>query len=99
MRNYISIIATVILLPACNSNKAKQPEATADTVTMKVAPASAKDFSKLTFANKRDIVCHMPLTAGIGDTASYKGKLYGFCSPECKAEFVKDPAGYMAKAK
>lgn len=99
MRNYISIIATVILLPACNSNKAKQPEATADTTTMKAVAAPAKDFSKLTFANKRDIVCHMPLTAGIGDTASYKGKLYGFCSPECKAEFVKDPTGYIARAK
>ena len=98
MRYYISIIAVLLLLQACNNNKPRRPEAAADT-TMKATATTAKDFSKLTFANKKDIVCHMPLTAGIGDTASYKGQLYGFCSEECKAEFTKDPAGYVAKAK
>jgi len=98
MRYYSVIIAAALLLQACNSNKAKQPESTTDT-SMKAATTPAKDFSKLDFANKKDIVCHMPLTASIGDTATYQGKLYGFCSAECKAEFTKDPAGYVAKAK
>ena len=29
--------------------------------------------------------------AGISDTCHVDGKAYGFCSPECKAEFLKDP--------
>lgn len=95
MRYYSFIIATALLLQACNNSKPKQPEAITDTTMA----APSKDFSKLTFANKKDVVCHMPLTAGIGDTSSYQGKLYGFCSAECKAEFTKDPAGYVAKAK
>jgi YHS domain-containing protein len=41
----------------------------------------------------------MPLTAELEDTTRYKGKLYGFCSKECKAEFLKDPDGYVGKAK
>lgn len=48
---------------------------------------------------KKDPACGMPLTAGLEDTTRYKGKLYGFCSKECMAEFLKDPDGYSAKAK
>lgn len=48
---------------------------------------------------KKDPACGMPLTAGLEDTTRYKGKLYGFCSKECMAEFLKDPEGYSAKAK
>ena len=38
----------------------------------------------------------MPLTAGVGDTAHYNGKVYGFCSKGCKDKFVKSPADYVA---
>jgi YHS domain-containing protein len=48
---------------------------------------------------KKDPACGMPLTAELEDTTRYKGKLYGFCSKECKEEFLKDPEGYSAKAK
>jgi len=47
--------------------------------------------------NKRDFICGMPVTAGIADTAHYKGKVYGFCASECKAEFMKSPDSYTAK--
>jgi YHS domain-containing protein len=48
--------------------------------------------------NGKDPVCGMPVTAGISDTAHYQGNVLGFCSPECKAEFVKDPAALIAAA-
>ncbi len=48
---------------------------------------------------KKDPACGMPLTAGLEDTTRYKGKLYGFCSKECKEEFLKNPDGYAAKSK
>ncbi|RYD72389.1 MAG: DUF2911 domain-containing protein [Sphingobacteriales bacterium] len=45
---------------------------------------------------KKDPVCYMPVTAGITDTFSYKKKLYGFCSAECKRLFINDPGHYLA---
>jgi YHS domain-containing protein len=53
----------------------------------------------LAFDYKKDPSCGMPLTAGVEDTLHYKGKLYGFCSKECKDAFLKDPASYVAQAK
>jgi YHS domain-containing protein len=38
----------------------------------------------------------MPLkSTGVGDTVHYMGKVYGFCSKGCKAEFEKDPTAYL----
>jgi YHS domain-containing protein len=45
--------------------------------------------------SKKDLVCGMPASAGIADTAHYKGKVYGFCSKECKDEFEKAPLQYF----
>ena len=42
--------------------------------------------------NKKDPNCGMPVTAGIEDTVHYNGKVYGFCSDECKQAFLKNPA-------
>lgn len=55
-----------------------------------------KAFKDLQFENKRDFICNMPVTAGVADTAQYKGKVYGFCSTGCKDEFKKNPASYLA---
>lgn len=96
MRYVFSVIALSLVLLACNSEKKRQPATTIQTADSSLVKP-AKDFSKLQFDYNRDPVCRMPLTAGIGDTATYKGKLYGFCSPECKGEFEKDPATYIAK--
>ena len=53
-------------------------------------------FRNMKFDNTKDLYCGMPLKAGVGDTAHYKGKLYGFCSKECKEEFLKNPPLYLA---
>lgn len=103
MRYLFFLLVAIVAVMACNNNKteqeAKQPADSSMHMDTMQKAAPAKDFSKLDFAYKKDLVCHMPLTAGIGDTASFKGKLYGFCSEECKKEFEKDPAGYVAKIK
>jgi YHS domain-containing protein len=52
-------------------------------------------LDNLAFAEKKDLVCGMPVTAGVADTAYYKGKLYGFCAKECKDEFEKNPQQYL----
>jgi len=60
--------------------------------------ADTVKFSAAMVDNKRDPSCGMPVSAGIGDTAHYKGKVLGFCSKECKDEFLKDPEKNIAAA-
>ncbi|MBC7534889.1 MAG: YHS domain-containing protein [Ferruginibacter sp.] len=90
-------------LTACNNNNRKEKATSPskqDTVTTVVTTnvkAEEISFKNLVFEAKTDLVCGMPASAGISDTARYKDKLYGFCSPECKMEFVKDPGGYVKK--
>ena len=48
-------------------------------------------FANVQFDSKWDLACGMPISAGVEDTTHYKGKVYGFCSKECKADFLKDP--------
>ena len=68
---------------------------------MTEVPASHSDSSGVKFTaamvdNKKDPSCGMTVTAGIADTVHYNGKVYGFCSKECKDAFLKDPVA-MAK--
>ena len=44
--------------------------------------------------NRFDPVCGMPVKAGVSDTLKYDQHVLGFCSPDCKAEFVKKPADF-----
>jgi len=49
-------------------------------------------------ATNKDLNCDMPLSDGaIADTTTYDGKIYGFCSSECKADFLKNPQAALAK--
>jgi len=85
-----SFIAT--MLWACNT----LPKET----TMEIKDRTAKnnltsDTTKYAFAmvdNVKDPTCGMPMSAGIEDTAHYNNKAIGFCSKECKDEFLKDLA-------
>ena len=49
------------------------------------------------FAVNKDLSCGMPLSAGVEDTAHYNGKIYGFCSTECKDSFLMAPQKYLVK--
>ena len=64
-----------------------------------VSLTTKERFKDLKFDSLKDLSCGMPLTAGVEDTVHYKGKLYGFCSKECKDAFLKDPASYLAQGK
>ncbi len=54
------------------------------------------DFSDLRFASGIDTTCGMPLSAGVSDTLVFDGKLYGFCTPGCKAQFAERTAAKQA---
>lgn len=93
----ISKFPGALLLLALASCNQSSPVSTEKKMEMPVAVKdTAKDkFDGLTFASKKDLVCGMPVSAGVSDTVHYKGELYGFCAAECKAEFVKSPKTYL----
>lgn len=80
-------------------NKAVAAGAKTDTAAVQESNGVLASLKNLPFAYNRDPSCGMPLKSGLEDTTTYKGKLYGFCSKECKDAFLKDPAGYTAKIK
>ena len=95
MKKTIFLLA-VSAITGCNQHQSNQKAGTP------MVTAVAKDTAKaglrlLTYAIQKDPSCGMPLKAGLEDTTSYKGKLYGFCSKECKDAFVKNPEQYVKK--
>jgi len=65
-----------------------------DSTTVTTTPG--QHFNGIEFASKMDLACGMLLTAGIQDTAHYNGKVYGFCSEDCKKDFLKTPEAFLA---
>jgi YHS domain-containing protein len=95
-RFHIPIASTLIILSAMILSCTQKP-ATAATTTQPVTTDTLKPrFTKAMVDNKKDPSCGMPLTADIEDTVHYMGKVYGFCSDECKQAFLKNP-GELAK--
>jgi YHS domain-containing protein len=88
------LAGTLVITASCGN---RNNEATAKTPQMQMAMSDTSKFSITMVDYKKDPVCGMPLTAGIGDTAHYNGKVYGFCSKECKDNFLKDPKSYLPK--
>ena len=56
---------------------------------------SEAQFVNVHLDNTNDLVCGMSLAAGVGDTALYAGKVYGFCSKGCKEKFVANPSQFL----
>ena len=83
-----------IVCIACHQNPKQElnPALTSKMDTVK------KKYTAAMVDNKVDPNCGMPVTAGIADTIHYQGKVYGFCSDECKQAFLKNPAGLAKNA-
>ena len=95
----LSLIVTTLYLAACGGQQTEKAEATKDTATlMSTDTVSSKTYAVSLVNNKKDPTCGMPVTAGIADTAHYDGHVLGFCSAECKAEFLKNPKAGLAAA-
>ena len=84
---------TLMLLCLYSCNSQQQKDAAKNIVIKPVTTALKEE--KIPVDNKKDPVCGMPVSAGIKDTSYYKGNVYGFCSKECKEEFVKTPVKYI----
>jgi YHS domain-containing protein len=104
MKSFRSLFAIgfVLLCGACHHAAPADNTAAGKTDTAGAAAATngvMASLQNLHFDYNKDPSCGMPLKAGLEDTTTYKGKLYGFCSKECKDAFLADPAGYTAKLK
>lgn len=100
MKSILIVFATVLLAASCNNDTDKNKtskNSISDSSTMSVnVKDSLSVYTAEMLDSKKDHVCGMPVSAGISDTAHYKGKVYGFCSKECKDEFVKEPLQYLS---
>jgi YHS domain-containing protein len=91
-RIFLLAVFAWIGLTACHQ-KEKMPSYPAP-----VTEASGVKVRITDLASDNDVVCGMKLEGqAIADTAIYRAMMYGFCSPECKAEFVKNPKSYLTQ--
>lgn len=95
MRNTIIALLFIITSFACSDNKQNSaPEN--KPAEMESSMENSNQFTPEMVVNTKDFACGMPVSAGISDTCHFEEKAYGFCSSECKAEFQKEPAKYLA---
>jgi YHS domain-containing protein len=91
LQSCLCIIAVLLLMVSCNQ-KAGSDKSSSD----KAAETKGIQIKLTQLATTKDVVCGMPVEEGsVGDTASYGGKLYAFCSSDCKAQFLKNPESYL----
>ncbi len=95
MKFLFTLFAFAMMASACNQPVSENKSAS-DEKTLEMAAPEANKYTTDMVVNTKDYSCGMPTSAGISDTCHYEGKAYGFCSAECKAEFQKDPAKFIA---
>jgi YHS domain-containing protein len=97
-----SLICIGMLFAACDNPKADSSTTEAAAIDSAAAMAidslATNNYDVSLVNNKKDPTCGMPVTAGISDTTHYDNKVLGFCSKECKDEFLKNPKALIAAA-
>jgi YHS domain-containing protein len=92
------LILSMVLL-SCGQSNDKANTGTTDNNQVAIMDTVAeKTYAVSLVNNKKDPTCGMPVTAGISDTAHYEKNVLGFCSVECKNEFLKNPKANLAAA-
>jgi YHS domain-containing protein len=80
-------MAATLFVGSCNLD----PKSTTSDAVKPNSDLVKTKFTAAMVDNRKDPSCGMPVTAGISDTSHYNGKVFGFCSDECKQAFLKDP--------
>jgi len=83
------IVLSIFFASCSNADNSSEKNRSHTQAKDTSAVVSKKEkFADIQFASKKDTICGMPLSAGIEDTLILDGKVYGFCAPGCKADFV-----------
>ncbi|MBS1628363.1 MAG: YHS domain-containing protein [Bacteroidetes bacterium] len=96
MKKIIVFFSSTLFLIACTNNEQPKQMNKKDSTAMQSEVPQTIDVRFVD--NKKDPSCGMPVTAGISDTAHYNNKVFGFCSKECKDNFLKKPEELVAAA-
>lgn len=96
LKKIMVLLVPVIGIMSCAQKGADKKETPAVVKEVSSMDKPAENLKGLQFASQKDLSCGMPISAGVADTAHYKGKLYGFCAKECKEAFLKDPEQYLS---
>ena len=92
MKSITRIILITMVSMNFSCGPGNQTKESGDQVTTTPAAmtdtAKGKLFENVQFASKYDTSCGMPLSAGVEDTLHLNDKVYGFCSKECKEDFI-----------
>jgi len=91
-------LSGLLTLPGIFISCNQKPNPVTISVEVQKSDSARKKFTKDMVDNKKDPSCGMPVTAGIEDTVHYNGKVFGFCSDECKQIFLKDPKNVAKNA-
>jgi len=95
----ISLVMASLVLFSCGTSNDKTNTGSADTNQVAAMDTTTeKTYAVSLVNNKKDPSCGMPVTAGISDTTHYENLVLGFCSTECKNEFLKNPKTNLAAA-
>ncbi len=94
----LSLLSVTLFFTACGGQQTAANGAKDTATAMTTDSTVAKSFEVSLVDNKKDPTCGMPVTAGISDTAHYDNHVLGFCSTECKDEFLKNPKAGLAAA-
>ena len=99
MVNQGFLIGVILFMLACGQSNANKLVSKSDTIKSVAKNTNIEKSYPISLVNnKKDPTCGMPVTAGINDTAHYQNKVLGFCSIECKNEFLKNPKENIAAA-
>ncbi|GIV34645.1 MAG: hypothetical protein KatS3mg031_2180 [Chitinophagales bacterium] len=87
----IILMLSSALFVSCNSGSTNKSHSAGTENALNVTPDQ--------LSAKVDPVCRMSMDQHpIADTMTYKGKLYGFCSPGCKEAFKAEPESFLSQA-
>ncbi len=93
----LTAVCSVLLAIGLTSCGGEKQEAQMEHQMMQESAPAKMDISVDMLATNTDPNCGMKLTTeAVKDTAVYRGKLYGFCSADCKENFKKDPQAKLS---
>ena len=99
--NYKIAFILLAIITSCNNSQetkvVSNPTVSPETMKKDSITETKIIIKESDLADQKDLVCGMPAFRYLADTAVYKGKIYGFCSEDCKDEFLKDPASFITK--
>jgi YHS domain-containing protein len=96
MKKLISFFIGTVLLASCSSQasqttkESSSAQPAAQEASMNTTMSDTTKYTAAMVDNAKDPVCGMPVAAEVGDTVHYNNKVIGFCSKECRDEFMKD---------